>query len=159
MGAEIPLRNFSQVELGIEQALRNFAHGEVSGNELPAITAAERIEKIGNVSALAIAEASETTANDIEQAGQAAVEIAAEIMKEAQQLAAGLRANGRKMSEHLQEFGVLAKKVSTVMRDTRAEVLSSREHPLPLATLLPSEEGGVWQRGSGDDSRAESPDA
>jgi len=159
MGAEIPLRNFSQVELGIEQALRNFAHGEVSGNELPAITAAERIEKIGNVSALAIAEASETTANDIEQAGQAAIEIAAEIMKEAQQLAAGLRANGRKMSEHLQEFGVLAKKVSTVMRDTRAEVLSSREHPLPLATLLPSEEGGVWQRGSGDDSRAESPDA
>jgi len=139
--------------------LRNFAHGEVNGNELPAITAAERIEKIGNVSALAIAEASETTANDIEQAGQAAVEIAAEIMKEAQQLAAGLRANGRKMSEHLQEFGVLAKKVSTVMRDTRAEVLSSREHPLPLATLLPSEEGGVWQRGSGDDSRAESPDA
>jgi len=159
MGAEIPLRNFSQVELGIEQALRNFAHGEVSGNELPAITAAERIEKIGNVSALAIAEASETTANGIEQAGQAAVEIAAEIMKEAQQLAAGLRTNGRKMSEHLQEFGVLAKKVSTVMRDTRAEVLSSREHPLPLATLLPSEEGGVWQRGSGDDSRAESPDA
>ena len=138
MGAEIPLRNFSQVELGIEQALRNFAHGEVSGNELPAITAAERIEKIGNVSALAIAEASETTANDIEQAGQAAVEIAAEIMKEAQQLAAGLRVNGRKMSEHLQEFGVLAKKVSTVMRDTRAEVLSSREHPLPPTSLLPS---------------------
>jgi hypothetical protein len=68
--------------------------------------------------------------------GQAAVEIAAEIMKEAQQLAAGLRANGRKMSEHLQEFGVLANKVSTAMRDTRAEVLSSREHPLPTATML-----------------------
>jgi len=142
MGAEIPLRNFSQVELGIEQALRNFAHGGGNGNELPAITAAERIDKIGNMSALAIAEASETTANDIEQAGQAAVEIAAEIMKEAQQLAAGLRANGKKMSEYLQEFGVLAKKVSTAMRDTRAEVLSAREHPLPLATLLPSEEGG-----------------
>ena len=138
MGAEIPLRNFSQVELGIEQALRNFAHGEGNGSELPAITAAERIDKIGNMSAFAIAEASETTANDIEQAGQAAVEIAAEIMKEAQQLAAGLRANGRKMSEHLKEFATLATKVSTAMRDTRAEVLSSREHPLPPISLLPS---------------------
>jgi hypothetical protein len=140
MGAEIPPRNFSQVERGVEQALRNFAGGEVNGSELPAITAAERIDKIGNMSALAIAEASETTANDIEQAGQAAVEIAAEIMKEAQELAAGLRANGRKMSEHLQEFAVLANKVSTAMRDTRAEVLSSREHPLPEAGLLPPPE-------------------
>jgi hypothetical protein len=138
MGAEIPLRNFSQVERGIEQALRNFAYGEANGSELPAITAAERIDKIGNMSALAIAEASETTANDIEQAGQAAVEIAAEIMKEAQQLAAGLRANGRKMSEHLKEFATLATKVSTAMRDTHAEVLSSREHPLPPTSLLPS---------------------
>ena len=142
MGAEIPLRNFSQVERGIEQALRNFAHAEVNGSELPAITAAEGIDKIGNMSALGIAEASETTANDIEQAGQAAVEIAAEIVKEAQQLAAGLRGNGRKMSEHLQEFAVITKKVSTAMRNTRAEVLSAPEHPLPLATLLPSEEGG-----------------
>ena len=80
---------------------------------------------------MAIAEASETTASDIEQAGQAAVEIAAAIMKEAQQLAAGLRANGRKMSEHLQEFAVLARKVSTAMRDTRPEGLSAREHRLP----------------------------
>ena len=137
MGAEIPLRNFSQVERGIEQALRNFAHAEVNGSELPAITAAEGIDK-GNISALAIAKASETTANDIEQAGQAAIEIAAEIVKEAQQLAAGLRANGRKMSEHLKEFATLATKVSTAMRDTRAEVLSSREHPLPPISLLPS---------------------
>src|SRR5207248_5473432 len=87
MGPKIPLRNFSQVERGIEQALRNFAHAEVNSSELPAINAAEGIDK-GNISALAIAEASETTANDIEQAGQAAVEIAAEIVKEAQQLAA-----------------------------------------------------------------------
>jgi hypothetical protein len=94
------------------------------------------------MSALAIAEASETTASDIEQAGQAAVEIAAAIMKEAQQLAAGLRANGRKMSEHLQEFAVLARKVSTAMRDTRPEGLSAREHRLPPTTLLPSQEGG-----------------
>ena len=42
------------------------------------------------------------------------------------------------MSEHLKEFATLATKVSTAMRDTRAEVLSSREHPLPPISLLPS---------------------
>ncbi len=48
-------------------------------------------------------------------------------MNEAKQLATELRANGRKISEHLREFAVLAKKVSTAMRDTRAEVLSAPE--------------------------------
>jgi hypothetical protein len=64
----------------------------------------------------------------IEEAGQAAVQIAADIMKEAEQLAAELRANGKKMSEHLQEFAKLARKVSTAMRDTRADVLNPSEN-------------------------------
>ena len=136
MASEMPARNLNQVERGIEEALRNFAGG-VNGNELPEITAAERIDKIGNMSALAIVEASESTAKDIEEAGQAAVQIAADIMKEAQQLAADLRANGKKVGEHLQEFAMLARKVSTAMRNTRAEVLN-REEPLPIATMLPA---------------------
>jgi hypothetical protein len=127
MGAEIPQRNFSQVERGVEEALRNFASGDANDGELPEITAAEPIDKIGNMSALAIVEASETTAQDIEAAGQAAVNIATDIINEAQQLAAGLRANGMKIGEHLQEFAVLAKKVSTAMRDTRADVLNPPE--------------------------------
>jgi vacuolar-type H+-ATPase subunit H len=137
MGAEIPPRNFSQIERGLEQALHNFAHNEVNSSELPPITAGERIDAIGNMSSRAITEASETTANDIEQAGQAAVEIAAEIMTEAQELAAQLRENGKKMGEHLREFALLAKKVSTAMRNTRAEVLNS-EDPLPRAAVLPA---------------------
>ena len=88
---------------------------------------AERIEKIGEVSALAIMEACETTATDIEQTGQAAVDLAAEIMDDAKELAAGLRAKGTKMSEHLKEFAQLAKKVSITMRDTRQEVMSTPE--------------------------------
>jgi len=76
------------------------------------------------VPALAIIEASETTAKDVEEAAQAAVDIAADIMKEAQQLATEVRANGKKMSEHLKEFATLANKVSTAMRNTRAEVLN-----------------------------------
>jgi len=120
-------RNLDQVERGIEDALRSFAGREANGVELPEITAAQRIDKIGNMSALAIIEACETTGKDIEEAGQAAVDIAAGIMNEAKQLATELRANGRKISEHLREFAVLAKKVSTAMRDTRAEVLSAPE--------------------------------
>src|SRR6266852_4231084 len=127
-------RNLDQVERGIEDALRSFAGREANGVELPEITAAQRIDKIGNMSALAIIEASETTARDIEAAAQAAVDIAADIMKEAQQLASELRASGNKIGERLREFATLAKKVSTAMRDTRAKVLSPPEEKTPLAT-------------------------
>jgi hypothetical protein len=127
MGVETHSRNFNQVERGVEEALRNFAGGGANDGEISEITAGERIDKIGKMSALAIVEASEMTAKDIEEAGQAAVSIAADIMKEAQQLAAELRTNGKKMSEHLQEFVALARKVSTAMRDTRADVLNSSE--------------------------------
>jgi aspartate/glutamate racemase len=113
-------QNLEKVERGIEQALRNFADREANGSELREITAGERIDKIGNMSALAIIQACETTAKDIEEAGQAAVDIAAEIMDEARQLATELRANGNKISEHLREFAMLAKKVSTAMRDCGA---------------------------------------
>jgi hypothetical protein len=122
------IRKLNQVERGIEEALRNFAGDGANGSgEVPEITAAERIDNIGNMSALTIAETAEATATDIEEAGQAAVDIAADIMKEARQLAGELRANGKKMSEHLQEFAVLARKVSTAMRNTRAEVLTPSE--------------------------------
>ncbi len=125
------IRQLDQVERGIEEALRNFAgNGANASGEVPEITAAERIDQIGNMSALAIVEASETTAKDIEAAAQAAVDIAADILKEAQQLATKLSANGKKMGEHLKEFATLANKVSTAMRNTRAEVLNQSETPL-----------------------------
>ena len=45
--------------------MRNFAgNGAADGGKVPSITAVERIDKIGNMSALAIVEASETTAKD-----------------------------------------------------------------------------------------------
>ena len=115
--------------------MRNFAGRGANGGELPEIIAAERIDKIGNMSALAIMEASETTAKDIEAAAQAAVDIAADIMEEARQLATEQRASGKKMSEHLKEFAALANRVSTAMRDTRAEVLNPSETPPSVAGL------------------------
>jgi hypothetical protein len=123
-------RDLSQVERGIETALRNFAgNGANGGGEVPDITAAERIDKIGNISALAIIEASETTAKDIETAAQAAVDIAADILEEARQLATELRAGGKKMGEHLKDFAAFANRVSAAMRNTRAEVLNPSEAP------------------------------
>jgi len=127
MGEVIHSRKLDEVQRGVETALRNFAGNGTNGNEPSELTAMERINKIGNMSALAIAEASETTANDIKAAGQAAVDVAVELMKEAEQLATELQGNGQKISEHLREFATLATKVSTAMRDTRAEVLNSAE--------------------------------
>jgi acyl-CoA reductase-like NAD-dependent aldehyde dehydrogenase len=135
MGAEVPRLNLGQIERGLEEALRNFV--PANNGELLPITAGDRIDAIGSTSSRAIVEVSETTANDIEQAGQAAVEIAAELLKEAQELAAQLRETGKKMGEHLQEFAAFARKVSTAMRSTRAEVLNS-EDPLPPAAMLPA---------------------
>jgi hypothetical protein len=55
------IRQLDQVERGIEEALRNFTgNGANGGGEMPDITADDRIDKIGNVSAAAIIEASET---------------------------------------------------------------------------------------------------
>jgi hypothetical protein len=98
--------------------------------------AAERNERVQykNVWS-AIMEASETTAKDIEAAAQAAVDIAADITEEARQLAAELRANGKKMSERLKEFAALANRVSTAMRNTRAEVLNPSETPSSIRGL------------------------
>jgi len=49
---------------------------------------------------------------------------------QATQLATELRANGKKIGDHLKEFTTLANKVSTAMRNTRAEVLKPPETPL-----------------------------
>ena len=139
---EIRHRDLSRIERGVEDALRNFAgNGANGGDAMPDITAAERIDKIGNISALAIMEAGETTAKDIEAAAQAAVDIAADVMEEARQLATELRANGKKMSEHLKEFAALASRVSTAMRNTRAEVLNPSETPSSVGGF--DDAGGV----------------
>jgi len=133
---EIQNISLNQVERGLEEALRNFAGEGMGAKGAAEITAGERIDNIGNFSALAVEEASGATAKDIEEAGQDVVRISNNIMAEAQQLAAEVRTNGKKMGEHLREFARLAKKVSTAMRNTRAEVLNN-EGPLPRATMLP----------------------
>jgi vacuolar-type H+-ATPase subunit H len=138
---EIDKASLKEVERRLEEALRNFAGNGLSTNgAVTDITAGERIDSIGHLTALAVQDASERTAKDIEEAAQAAVSISNDIMAEAQQLAAELRANGRRMSEHLKHFAVLANKVSIAMRNTRAEVLNSEE-PLP-ATMPPAMRNG-----------------
>jgi hypothetical protein len=113
-----------EVQRGVETALRNFAGNGTDGAAPSESTGRERIDKIGNMSALAITEASESTARDIKAAAQGAVDVAAEIMNEAEQLATELQASGQKISEHLREFASLAKNVSTAMRNTRTGILS-----------------------------------
>src|SRR5262245_64661240 len=93
MGADLSFRDFRPVERGIEEALRNFTRGQANGDRSPATAAHEPIDKIGEMSASAIAEICETTASEIDQTGQAVVEIAHEIKKEAERLAGDLRAS------------------------------------------------------------------
>lgn len=131
MSAVTQSRKLDDVQRGVETALRNFAGHWANGNGGSAPARTERIDRIGSMSALAIVEASETTAKDIKAAAQAAVDVAAEIMNEAEQLAAQLKANGEKISEHLREFATLARRVSTAMRDTRSEVLNPAEDNAP----------------------------
>jgi hypothetical protein len=102
---------------------------------LPSLLPAERIERVGTVSGRAVIEASETAAKDIEQAGQSAMEIAVDMMREAQELAKDLRATGKRMNARLQEFTLLSKKVSTAMRSTHAELLTD-----VMTTRLPETE-------------------
>jgi len=126
----------NEVERRLEEALRTFAgNGSSIDGAEGEIMAGDRIDKIGNLTALAIVETSDRTAKDIEEAAQAAVSIANDIMAEAQQLATELRANGKRISEHLKDFALLANKVSTAMRNTRSEVLNNEE-ALPTATVL-----------------------
>jgi hypothetical protein len=127
MDALTQSRNLNDVQRGVETALRNVAGRGTNDDDIAEPVAMDRLDKIGNMSALAIAEASETTAREITGAAQAAVDVAAELMREAEQLAADLRANGQKISEHLREFATFAKRVSTAMRDTRTEVLNRTE--------------------------------
>jgi hypothetical protein len=134
-------RTLDDVQHGVEMALQHFAGNGAKVGDPTEPVGAQRIDQIGTMSALAIVEASETTAKDILAAGQAAVDLAADIMKEAEQLAAELRVSGRKISDYLREFAALAKNVSTAMRDTRSEVLHAREHRMPPANLLPRHEG------------------
>jgi hypothetical protein len=133
MDARVQSRKLDEVQRGVETALRNFAGRWSTDNESPEPGSMERIDRIGNMSALAIVEASETTAKDIKAAAQAAVDVAAAIMDEAEELAVELRANGQKISEHLREFASLAKKVSTAMRNTRTEVLNPDEDEKALS--------------------------
>jgi hypothetical protein len=125
-------------------------HGEVL--ESPA----EQTERIGTDSTRAMINAYEMAARDVEQAGQSAVQIAADMKREAQQLAKELRASGKKISERLQEFAIVAKKVSTAMRGTHADTLHG-----VITTKLPEpdEEGSRDPSGDGNAAPTKTPES
>ena len=63
------------------------------------------------------------------------MEIAVDMMREAEELAKELRSNGKRMSTLLQEFALLSKKVSTAMRCSHIEMLND-----VMTTRLPETE-------------------
>jgi hypothetical protein len=80
-------------------------------------------KQIGALSADALVASINSTADDVSGAGKAVVEIATQIMREAEELSAGIRRCGVAFAGHIQEFAQLAQQVSDTMRSTRTHVL------------------------------------
>jgi hypothetical protein len=139
-GTALPDRGTDNTAKSSGPAISVMSEDDANRNrELPSMLPAERIERVGTVSGRAVIEACETVSKDIEQAGQSAMEIAVDMMREAEELAKELRATGKRMSARLQEFALLSKKVSTAMRCTHAAEMPTDV----MTTRLPeTEEAG-----------------
>lgn len=83
--------------------------------------------QVGNLSAEALQQSIEATADDVTAAGRAVVEVAADIMREATEIADGIRRCGAAFAQHVMEFATLAQQVSDTMRSTRGHVLGGPE--------------------------------
>lgn len=85
--------------------------------------------QIGDLSADALSRSIEATANDVLAAGRAVTDVAADIMREATELAAGISRCGVAFAAHVTQFATLAQQVSDTMRSTRQHVLGAPGDP------------------------------
>lgn len=81
--------------------------------------------QVGDLSADALSRSIAATADDVTAAGKAVVEVATDIMREATELADGIRRCGAAFASHVTEFARLAQTVSDTMRSTRQHVLGA----------------------------------
>jgi hypothetical protein len=72
-----------------------------------------------------LADACETTASDIQNAGEEIVQIANGIAAETAALAELLRRHGAAISDRIEHFTVMTKRIANAMRDVRADLSAS----------------------------------
>lgn len=89
---------------------------------------------VGNLSADALQASITRTADEVTAAGQSVLDVATDIMREATELAGGIRRCGQAFAEHVTQFASLAQQVSDTMRSTRAHVLGVPELEPPAST-------------------------
>lgn len=80
---------------------------------------------VGVLSADALARSIDATADDVLSAGRSVVDVAADIMREATELADGIKRCGAAFAEHVTQFADLAQQVTDTMRSTRSRVLGT----------------------------------
>jgi len=91
--------------------------------------------QIGQLSADALTQSINATADDVLAAGRAVADVAAQIMQEAEDLSTGIRRCGAAFALHVTEFARLAQTVSDTMRSTRMHVMGT---PEPVAIAPPA---------------------
>jgi hypothetical protein len=89
-------------------------------------------QKVGSLSADALTQSINATADDVVAAGRAVVEVAQQIMHEADELSTGIRRCGAAFCAHVTEFTRLAQTVSDTMRSTRMHVMGTAD-PVAIA--------------------------
>jgi hypothetical protein len=82
----------------------------------------ERIGRIAELNGQAIRETSESAARRCLDAGQAAVDVARELEKQATELATAIRKHGATMAQNIDDFAAMATRVAASMRSTRQDV-------------------------------------
>jgi hypothetical protein len=89
---------------------------------LPEFREVDHPPTIGQAAGQAIALTCETTADDIEKAAMALSDVSANIVAEARDIAASLRARGDRIKSHIEDFTTLAARVAMSMREAREKV-------------------------------------
>jgi hypothetical protein len=93
--------------------------------------------QVGTLSADALTQSINATADDVLAAGRAVTDVAAQITREAEELSSGIRRCGAAFAVHVTEFARLAQTVSDTMRSTRMHVLGTPEPVQPAAQRAP----------------------
>ncbi len=108
----------------VPKAASNGLAGSTSHDPSTAILAVHRLTDLCDI-----------TATDIQKTGEDMVQIANGVAAETAALAELLRRHGASMSNRIEEFTVMTKRISDLMRDVRADVLAaSKSSGPPSAT-------------------------
>lgn len=124
-------RQHSQVDRIVSRLENDLlaSNGHPPAEPLPApeFREVDHAPTIGQAAGQAIALTCETTADDIEKAAMALADVSANIVAEARDIAASLRARGDRIKSHIEDFTTLAARVAMSMREAKDKVAATND--------------------------------